>query len=67
MAYCPANPGWETQRKSEKKKLLFRSFPTRTQIENGKKNSKKAQKTKKHHNCFFSSKNWVGTVKKWRK
>ena len=33
MAYCPTNPGWERQRKSKKKKLSFRSFPTRTQIE----------------------------------
>ena len=28
MAYCKANPGQERQRKSERKKLSFRSFPT---------------------------------------
>ena len=28
MAYFPANPGWERQRKGEKKNLSFRSFPT---------------------------------------
>ena len=65
MAYCPANPGWERQRMSEKKKLSFRSFPTRTQIENRKKNSKKVQKIKKHHIRFFSSQHWVGMVEKW--
>ena len=44
MAYCPANPGWERQRKSEKKKLSFRSFPNWPLIENSIKNSKKIKK-----------------------
>ena len=53
MAYFPANPGLERQRKGEKKKLSFRSLPTWPQIENWKKKSKKIQKIRKHQYGFF--------------
>ena len=65
MAYCPANPGWERQRKSEKKNYRSDHFLPDPKQRIEKKNSKKVQKTKKHHNRFFSSQNWVGRIEKW--
>ena len=45
MASFQAKTGWERQRKSEKKKLSFRSIPTQPITKNSKKNSKKIKKT----------------------
>ena len=41
MAYCPANPGWERQRKSEKKKYRSDHFLPDPNRELKKKSSKK--------------------------
>ena len=65
MASFQAKTGWERLRK--KKKLSFRSVPTRPVLENKKKNSKKIQKFKKHHYAFFSSQNGLGEAEKERK
>ena len=63
MAYFSANPGQERLRKGEKKNYRSDHFlPTPNR--ELKKNSKKIQKTKKHHNRFFSSQNWLGKVEK---
>ena len=47
-----------------KKKLSFRSIPTRSRMGNSKKNSKKIQK---HHYGFFSSQNGTGQTENERK
>ena len=65
MAYCPANPGWERQRKSEKKNYRSDHFLPKPKQRIEKKNSTKVQKIKKHHIRFFSSQDWVGKVEKW--
>ena len=41
-----AEVGWKSMRKREKKKLSFRSIPTRRVIENSKKIAKKFKKLK---------------------
>ena len=64
MAYCPANPGWERQRKSEKKNYRSDCFLHEPKQRIEKKKSKKIQKIKKHHNRFFSSQNRLGKVEK---
>ena len=64
MAYFPANPGWERQRKGEKKKIIVPIISYLTPNKELKKNSKKIEKTKKHHNRFFSGQNWMGKVEK---
>ena len=64
MAYCPANPGWERQRKSEKKKLSFRSFPTCPLIENSKTNSNKIKKILNHHYGLFPCEPRLGKAEK---
>ena len=66
MSSFQAKTGWERLRK-RKKKLSFRSVPTRPGIENSKKNIKKIQKIKKHHYGFFSSQNESGVAEKEKK
>ena len=67
MAYFPANPGWESQRKGEKKELAFRSFPTWPQIENWKKIAKKFKKLENTNMASFSGQNKLGKAEKVRK
>ena len=43
MASFQAKTGWERPRKREKKKLSFRSVPTRPEIENSKKIAKNSK------------------------
>ena len=50
-----------------KKKLSFRSVPTRPVIENSKKIAEKFKKNKKHHYDFFSSQNGLGEAEKEKK
>ena len=64
MTYFPANPGWERQRKSENKNYRSDHFQPDPKQRIEKKNSKKIQNTKKRHNRFFSSPNWLGKVEK---
>ena len=47
MAYCPANPGWERQRKSEKKNYRSDHFlpDPKQRIEKKKQKNSKNQKT----------------------
>ena len=66
IASFQAKKGWERPRKREKKKS-FRCIPTRTGIENSKKNRKKIQNFGKHHHSFFSSQNRLGKTEKGRK
>ena len=63
MASFQAKTRWERPRKSENKN--FRSSISYS-IRNRelKKYSKKIQNTKKRHNRFFSSPNWLGKVEK---
>ena len=59
--------GRERPRKRENKKNHSDGFFTRPGIENSKKNSKKIQKFRKHHHCFFSCQNKLGKAEKWKK
>ena len=45
MASFHAKTGWKRPRKREKKKLSFRSVPTRHEFENSKKIAKKLKNT----------------------
>ena len=65
MAYFPANPGQERQRKSEKRRN-YRSDHFLPDPKQGikKKIAKKFKKLKKNHNRFFSSQNWLGKFEK---
>ena len=56
MAYCPANPGWERQRKSEKKNLSFRSFPNEPKQRIEKRIVKKFKKLKNTIIASFQAK-----------
>ena len=60
MASFHAKTGWKRSRRREKKKLSFRSIPTRREIENSKKILKKLKKLKKYHYGFISSQESVG-------
>ena len=56
---------WERLRKSEKKKKLsFRSVPTRPVTKNSKKIAKKMKKIKKHYYGFISNQNKLGKPEK---
>ena len=67
MASFQAKTGRERLRMWEKEILvLIQSNPTRNRV--FQKNSKKIQKTKKHHYGFFSSQNETGEVENvWKK
>ena len=64
MVFFPAKPGWESPRKSENKNYHSDHFLPKPQQRIEKKNRKKIQKTKKPHNCFFSSQNRLGKAEK---
>ena len=66
MASFQAKTGWDKSRR-RKKKLSFRSIPTRTGIENSKKIAKTNQKIKIHLYGFFLSQNKLGKAEKVRK
>ena len=60
MAYFPANPCWEKQRKSENKNYhSIISYPTPNR-ELKKKVVKNILKIKKHHYSLFSRQNKLG-------
>ena len=57
MASFHAKTGWKRSRRREKKKLSFRSIPTRREIENSKKILKKLKKLKNTIMASFQAKN----------
>ena len=57
MASFHAKTGWKRSRRREKKKLSFRSIPTRREIENSKKTAKKLRKLKNTIMASFQAKN----------
>ena len=57
MASFHAKTGWKRSRRREKKKLSFRSIPTRREIENSKKILKKFKKLKNTIMASFQAKN----------
>ena len=57
MASFHAKTGWKRSRRREKKKLSFRSIPTRREIENSKKILKKLKKLKNTIMASFEAKN----------
>ena len=64
MVSFRAKPGWGRPRKSENKNYHSDHFLPKHQQRIEKKNSKKIQKTKKHHDHFFSIQNRLGKVEK---
>ena len=65
MALFQAKIGWKMPRMREYKN--YRSVPTRREIENSKKNSKKIQKVNKYHYGLNSSQNRLENDEKERK
>ena len=57
MASFHAKTGWKRSRRRGKKKLSFRSIPTRREIENSKKILKKLKKLKNTIMASFQAKN----------
>ena len=67
MATSLAKISWERPRKRENKKNRSDEFVPDLQLKIPKKKSKKIQKIKKHHYCFFSSQYKLGKAEKERK
>ena len=63
----PKYVGEGREREKNKNKKNRSNDPTRPVIENSKKVAKKFKKIKKHHCCFFPSKNKLGKADKERK
>ena len=62
MALFQAKTGLDrfSVKQKKKKKLSFRSIPTRFGIKHSQKKGKKCEKLKKHHSSFISSQNGMG-------